>query len=89
LKPVLATRQNQPEILPIIETLINERAKLTKRKLKRKLKPIKDESGKREPENRKEKNLRHETNLPKAHLHFLRSRLTVCVSGVWAGVENI
>jgi hypothetical protein len=45
LKPILATRQNQPAILLIKEMLANEKAKLTKRKLKRKLKPIKDESG--------------------------------------------
>jgi len=52
LKPILATRQNEPEPLLTKETLINERAKLTKRKLKRKLKPIKDESGKLESDKR-------------------------------------
>jgi hypothetical protein len=43
--PILATRQNETELLPLKETLTNEKAKLTQRKLKRRLKPIKDESG--------------------------------------------
>jgi hypothetical protein len=45
LKPISATGYTEPELLLTKETLINERAKLTKRKLKRRLKLIKDESG--------------------------------------------
>jgi hypothetical protein len=48
LKPISATRQNETELLPMNETLTNEKTKLTNYKLKRRLKPIKDESGKRE-----------------------------------------
>jgi len=50
LKPIFpqgavpATRQNETELLPIKETLTNKKAKFTNRKLKRRLKRIKDES---------------------------------------------
>jgi hypothetical protein len=46
---------NQPELLLPKETLTNERAKHIKHKLKRRRKPIKDESGKREHKSQKEK----------------------------------
>jgi len=48
LKPILATRQSETKLLLTKETLTNEKAKLTQCKLKERLKPIKDESGKRE-----------------------------------------
>ena len=47
-------------------TLINERAELTNYKLKRRLKPIKDESGKREKLYPIKTKPKHETNLSKS-----------------------
>ena len=69
------------------KTLTNEKAKLTKHKLKRRLKPIKDESGEGEAPhyNRQKTNPTTKQIYQRAGFVFSRQRLTVCVTGLWVG----
>jgi hypothetical protein len=65
LKPIKATRQNEPELLPMKKTLTNKKAKLINCKLKKRLKPIKEEAGNGKNHNRQKNKPKHETTLSK------------------------